>query len=125
MFILFILAVSSSFADEPATKRTIDAKVFEGIKAQVNATDYEKVRIKEFPICMQSWTFHNFTFFETLDKVQELGVKYLQAYFGQMLSSDMPGVKFGADLSDDHVKLVKRKLMEHDIALVEIGGGCF
>lgn len=85
------------------------------------SADYQSVRIKKFPIAMQCWTFHKFTFFETLKKVEDLGIEYLEAYNGQVLSSDMPEVKFGYDLNDDQIKLVKRKLMEHGISLVSYG----
>jgi len=87
----------------------------------VMSADYQNVRIKKFPFAVQCWTFHKFTFFETLEKVEELGVKYLQAYSGQELSKDMPGVIFGPDLTDDQLKMVRRRLMDHGIRIVAYG----
>jgi len=85
------------------------------------ASEYEDVRIKKFPIAMQCWTFHKFTFFETLQKVENLGIEYIQAYANQPLSKDMPDVVFGPDLTDEQIKLVKQKLMEHGINIYAIG----
>ena len=87
----------------------------------VMSADYQNVRIKKFPFAMQCWTFHKFTFFETLEKVEKLGVKYLQAYSGQDLSKDIPGVIFGPDLTDDQLKMVRQKLMDHGIRIVAYG----
>ena len=48
--------------------------LFGGIADAANTTtDYSKVRIREFPVAMQCWTFHKFTFMETLDKVKGMG----------------------------------------------------
>jgi len=84
-------------------------------------TDYSKVRIKRFPMAVQCWTFRKFTFFETLDKVQELGIHYLQPYRGQKLSRETGDVVFGPDMTDEQIELVKEKLVEHDISLVSYG----
>ena len=83
--------------------------------------DYNNVRIKKIPVAMQCWTFRKFTFFETLEKVKELGVEYLQPYSGQVLSKDTGDVKFGPDLTDEQVKLVKTRLMKHGIMLASYG----
>ncbi|MFH1572891.1 MAG: hypothetical protein ABIG68_02845, partial [Acidobacteriota bacterium] len=50
------------------------------IQKSVEAADYGKVRIKQFPIAVQCWTFRKFTFFDTLQKVRALGVGAIQAY---------------------------------------------
>lgn len=39
----------------------------------------------------QSYTFHKFTFTETLDRMQKLGLKYVEVYFGQKLGDGMNG----------------------------------
>lgn len=78
-------------------------------------------KIHKFPIAMQCWTFRHFTFFETLDKIDELGIKFLQAYPGQRLDSSMPDVKMGHNLSDSLMQFVKSKLNEHGIKLVSYG----
>lgn len=83
---------------------------------------YKEVRIQDIPFAVQCWTFRKFTFFETLDKVQQLGIKYIQAYRNQRLSTDLPeSVVFGPDLTADQVKLVKQKLREHGISIYAMG----
>jgi len=88
---------------------------------RIKCDDYKDVRIKKFPLAVQCWSFRKFSFFETLDKVNELGIKYLEAYPGQVLSKDMPDVKFNENLSDELIRLVKKKLREHNIKLVNYG----
>jgi sugar phosphate isomerase/epimerase len=82
---------------------------------------YKDVRIKRIPVAMQCWTFRNFTFFETLKKVRELGVKYIQAYPDQALGAEAPGINFNASLTDDQIALVRKKVSEAGLALVAYG----
>lgn len=90
-------------------------------KIEKVTTDYQSVKIKPFPIAVQCWTFRKFTFFETLEKVKALGIKYLEAYPGQTLSSDQPDLRFDHNLSDDQLQTVKEKLNEMGIKLVNYG----
>ena len=90
------------------------------VKEEVAKTDYSKVRIREIPFAMQCWTFNALTFYETLDKVQKLGIKYLEAYPGQKISKENDK-KFGPDLSDNDIAAIKKKLKEHDITLRVFG----
>lgn len=39
----------------------------------------------------QSYTFHKFTFIETVDKMEQLGLKYVEVYFGQKLGEGFEG----------------------------------
>jgi sugar phosphate isomerase/epimerase len=61
--------------------------------------NYQDVRIKQFPIAVQCWTFRNFSFFEALEKIKELGIQYVQAFPGQQLSKDKPKVNFDHNLN--------------------------
>jgi sugar phosphate isomerase/epimerase len=87
----------------------------------VEQIPYSEVRIEEFPFAMQCWTFRKFTFFETINKVKELGVKYLEAYPGQALSSDITGARFSHNMDEEQRRLVKTKLKENGITLVGYG----
>lgn len=40
---------------------------------------------------VQSYTFHKFTFQEAVDKAQQLGLKYIEVYYGQPLGEGMEG----------------------------------
>lgn len=88
------------------------------VKDEIN---YNEVKIRDFKIAVQCWTFRKFTFVETLQKVKELGVKYLQAYPGQKLGGDDPNAFFNYDMSEVNIAFVKKKLDESGIKLVSFG----
>jgi len=90
------------------------------VKEEVAATDYKDVRIKEIPVAMQCWTFNALTFYETLEKVEKLGIKYLEAYPGQKIDKDSDRT-MGPNLSDDDIKEIKDKLQKHGITLRVFG----
>ncbi|MDZ7331497.1 MAG: sugar phosphate isomerase/epimerase [candidate division KSB1 bacterium] len=106
---ILIVLFSCTKKDRPASK------------LEQITTEYQSVKIKPFPIAVQSWTFRKFTFFETLEKVKALGIKYLEAYPGQTLSSDQPDLRFDHNLSDEQLQKVKEKLNEMGITLVNYG----
>lgn len=83
--------------------------------------NYSDVRIREFRIAMQCWTFRNFTFLETLKKVEDLGIRYLEAYPGQKLGGQDPHAVFNYDMSQDNIELVKAELKKYNIRLVNFG----
>jgi sugar phosphate isomerase/epimerase len=88
----------------------------------VQATDYAAVRIKEFPIAVQCWTFRAFTFLDTLLKVKDLGIKYIQAYPGQALGGSFPkGAVFSHDMPEDQLKAAQAALEAAGIKVVAYG----
>jgi sugar phosphate isomerase/epimerase len=82
---------------------------------------YDEIRIYDFPLAVQSWTFRESTFMETLDKVKELGITYIEAYPGQTLSRDNPDIKFDHDLSESYRQQVKEKLKKNGLRLINYG----
>jgi len=91
------------------------------LQKYVETANYQDVRIKKFPVAIQCWTFRRFTFFDTLLKVKDLGLKYVQAFPGQPLSADMPKAQFNHDMTDEQMAKVKDKLKEAGIAVVAYG----
>jgi sugar phosphate isomerase/epimerase len=83
--------------------------------------DLSQVRIKKFPVAMQCWTYRKYTFFETIEKTRDLGIKYLQAYPGQPLSADDKGAVFNHLMTDTQVQAVQKKLAEAGMAVVGYG----
>ena len=83
--------------------------------------DYQEIRVKQFPFAVQCYSFRKFSFMETLQKVKDLGVRYLQPYPGQRLSADLPGVPFNHTLSPENITLVKAKLRELGLSFVGYG----
>lgn len=87
----------------------------------VGEIDYQDIRIKKFPFAVQCYSFRRFTFLETLQKVKDLGLRYLQPYPGQKFSAEQPGVPFSHNLSPENIKLVKARLRELGLSLVGYG----
>ncbi len=83
--------------------------------------EYGKVKIKKFPFAVQCWTFRKFTFFETLDKVKDLGINYIEAYPGQKLGDEWKDARFDHNLSSDLIQKIREKLNEKGITLVSYG----
>lgn len=99
------------------TSNSFAKKHLADVKDEVANTNYEEVRIREINVAMQCWTFKNLSFMETLDKVNKLGIKYLEAYPGQKFLPDNDDKKFGVGMSEDDMKLAKVKLKEYGITL--------
>ncbi|HZX09709.1 MAG TPA: family 16 glycoside hydrolase [Acidobacteriota bacterium] len=95
--------------------------VIEETSSKVERIPYSEVRIKEIPFAVQCWTFRKFSFFETLEKVKDLGIQYLEAYPGQMLDRNDPDVKMDHNLNEKQREEVKKALREHSITLVSYG----
>ncbi|MGD0782095.1 MAG: hypothetical protein ABSA30_04445, partial [Candidatus Aminicenantales bacterium] len=91
------------------------------IQKAVAETDYKSVRIKKFPIAAEGWTFRAFTFADMLTKLRHLGVTGLEAFTGQALSADMPGVKFDVGMTPDQIAKVKEWLRAAGVTMYGIG----
>lgn len=116
LFIIFVSLTSGYYTESRENKG-----IKPDVKEQAVSTKYKDVRIKKFPIAVQCWTFRKFSFFETLKKVKDLGIQYLQPYPGQVLGEDMPKARFDHNLDDEQIRLVKSRLKENSIRLVSYG----
>lgn len=70
-----------------------------------NETKAEK---QGWKLAIQSYTFHKFSFIEALDKTQELGVKYIEAFPGHKLGGKYGDQVFGMDMDDQ----VRKEIMD-------------
>ena len=52
-------------------------------------SDFHKA---DWKLGVQSYTFHRFSFQEAIDKTQQLGLDYIEIYYGQKLGDDIEGV---------------------------------
>jgi sugar phosphate isomerase/epimerase len=91
---LLLLGLPCLAADAAKTKRDDSAS--------------EKIGLK---LSLQCWTFNKLTFFETVDKAAELGVKYLEIFPGQLVK---PGSKekIGQNMFDETIAEIKKKLAD-------------
>jgi len=76
---------------------------------------------KDWKLAIQAWSFHNFTFFEAVDKTAQAGIKYIEAFPGQKLSKDMPDAQFDHNMSDEAKKATTEKLRQAGVQLVNYG----
>ena len=88
---------------------------------QVKNEKYQDVRIKPFPVAVQCWTYRKYSFFETVDKVKALGIKYLQAFPGQALGNGDPKAAFDHNMSEAAMKAALEKVREAGLSLVAYG----
>ena len=69
----------------------------------------------------QAYSFNKFSFFEAVDKNASMGLKVIEAYPGQKLSTEKPDVKFDHNMSEETMKEVKAKLDAAGVKLVNYG----
>jgi sugar phosphate isomerase/epimerase len=88
-----------------------------GADAAAGAPHAEKLGWR---LACQAYSFNRFTLFDAIDKNASLGLKYIEAYPGQRLSAD---ISAGIDdnLSADNRKIVKKKLSDSGVTLVNFG----
>ena len=70
---------------------------------------------------VQAYTFHKFTFYEAVDKVASLGLKYIEAYPGQPLSKARPEIRTNHDMPPAIRSEVKKTLRAAGVKLVCYG----
>jgi sugar phosphate isomerase/epimerase len=81
------------------------------------APDAEKIGWR---LGTQAYTFNSLTFFDAVDKTAALGLKYIEAYPGQKISSSIDE-KFGPDVKSETAEAIKAKLKEKGVKLVNFG----
>ena len=69
----------------------------------------------------QAYSFNRFTFFEAVDKVNSLGLHYIEMYPGQPLSPQHTQTVTGVGMTQEERSLVKDKLKASDIKVVNFG----
>jgi len=99
MLQFYLGAIQFALGDLPAPT-TPSARLTPAIRAQ------EKLGWR---IGIEAYTFHKFTFFETIEKTAQLGVPYIGGLSFQKVSQDIPK-NFDPQLSDDELRQVRLKL---------------
>ncbi len=91
------------------------------LQKKVAETNYAAVRIKSFPIASEAWTFRKFTFFETVQKIKELGITGVEAYPGQALGAEFPGARFNEAMTPEQIAKTKEVLRTAGVTLYGYG----
>lgn len=77
----------------------------------------EKVGLK---LGMQCWTYNRLTTFETIERAQKFGIKYLEMFPGQKLRPDADA-KVGPGMPASELALLKKKLADCGVKAVSFG----
>ena len=72
-------------------------------------------------LAMQSYTFHKFSFIEALDKTQELGIKYIEAFPGHKLGGKYGDAVFGYEMDQQTRKEILDSAAARGIKIVGTG----
>jgi sugar phosphate isomerase/epimerase len=91
------------------------------LQKAVAETDYKSVRIKKYPFASEAWTFRAFTFADMLTKLHDLGVTAVEAFTGQALSAEFPGVQFDIGITAEQIAKVKEWLGAAGVTMYGIG----
>lgn len=76
----------------------------------------------QWKVGMQTYTFHELTLMETLDKTRELGLGYAEAFFFQELGAPFPkGMYLNFDLSEAECALLRGEFERRGIRPVAFG----
>ncbi len=119
VFVLMAFLVVSCFNGEQAAEEEAGSQGEQ--RSQFERIPYSEVRIKEIPFAVQCWTFRKFSFYEALEKISQLGIKYVEAYPGQVLDRETPDVKFDHNLNQQQVEEVKKALKKNGLILISYG----
>lgn len=113
--------------------RAADGTPVEGLNFEIGAPVYrEAVAVKladgaptaeqlGWRMSIQCWSFRNFTFFQSVDKAQRMGVKCLEMFPGQTVDPTFGDVKTNQDMSPEVQQAIQAKLAEAGIQIVNFG----
>jgi sugar phosphate isomerase/epimerase len=79
----------------------------------------------DWQIAIAAYSFRQFTFFEAVDKVAELGVNLIEGFNFQRISKDLPGNLNPLNMSDEDIEKVRNKLQESRVTLIALYYGDF
>lgn len=78
-------------------------------------------KVDKWQLGPQAYSFKEFTFYEAIDKAEQLGLHYIEAYSGQKVSKDRMDVKTNPGMSAEVRAEVKQRLKEADVKLINYG----
>lgn len=107
MLQFYLGAIQFALGDLPAPT-TPSAKLTPAIRAQ------EELGWK---LGIEAYTFHKFTFFETIEKTAQLGLPFIGGLNFQKVSKEIPK-NFDPALSDDELRQIRMKLEAHGLRLL-------
>jgi sugar phosphate isomerase/epimerase len=110
LVVLFSAAICTAAENSPAPSRQDAIAAFEKLNWKLSVSGY---------------SFRKFTFFETADKIAELGIKYIEGFNFQQISKDIKTKLNPATMSDEEINTVKAKLDSAGLKLIALYYGSF
>lgn len=74
----------------------------------------------DWKLGLQAWTFKDYSFEETLQKMDSLGLRYVEAFPGQRISK-VNKDEVGYDIGKEDIETIKNLLEKYDIEMVSMG----
>jgi len=74
----------------------------------------------DWKLSVQTWTFHQYSFLESVEKADSLGIRFLEVYPGQKIGGSIPGV-FSYSLDTDARDKLKQYLQYKKIQVLALG----
>ncbi len=65
-----------------------------------------------------AWTFRQYSFLDMLDRLQSLGLRYLEAMAWQPVGKEYAGLHTNEAMSEDVVKAMQQRLADHGVKLL-------
>ena len=87
----------------------------------MSACSKKEVPQEDWKFAIQSYSFHNFSLVEALDKCQELGVKYIEVYPGHRLGDKWGDQQFWPSLDDSIQSEILQIAEEKGVKIVATG----
>lgn len=106
-----ILANCAAQAATPAFEARADARAAE--------------KKLQWQISVAAYTFRQFTFFETVDQLAELGIDMVEGVSFQKIGGDIPGTLDPLKMPDEVLQKVRDKLQTSGVALIALYYGSF
>lgn len=107
MLRFYLAAIQFAVGDLPAPT-TPSAKLSPAVRAQEQLG---------WRLGIEAYTFHKFTFFETIEKTAQLGLPYVGGLSFQKVSAELPK-NFDPQLSDEELRAVRLKLESAGLRLL-------
>lgn len=76
---------------------------------------------KGWRLGMQAYSFNRFTFVEAVEKTESLGLGWMEIYRNQSYSDEYPDVKTNMDMSPEMRQMMKQRLEDAGIKVVNFG----
>lgn len=77
--------------------------------------------MKDWQVGVQAWSFNKFTFYEAVDKAAAAGATYIEAFPGQPLSKDLPGINLHHTMTVENRQKAQQKLAAAGIKVLQYG----